>query len=231
MGVVPDLVADEAAVREFFDRSYKAHRRYWWRGDNRYSVEPAQHTAYHAAILQFAGQRRPGRALDLGAGEGADAIRLAKLGWQVDAIELSPVACEKIEDFARSERVDVHVRNESMTAIALEEASFDLVLMNGSLHYIADKLAVLTKALRASAPGAVHAVSLFSTATPMPGEHTVVPVFPDDEGGIVEDFYQDNRRLLHTLERDRPERSHPGFGVHQHSHIKLITEANPAEQS
>lgn len=230
MGVIPGLVSDEAAVREFFDYSYQAHRRYWWRGDNRYSVEPAKHTVYHAAILQIASQRGPGHALDLGAGEGADAIRLAKLGWQVDAIELSSVACEKIESFARSERVNVRVRNESMTTAVLEEASFDLVLMNGSLHYVADKLAMLTKALRASAPGAVHAVSLFSTATPMPTEHTVVPVFPDDEGGIVEDFYQDNKRLLHALERDRPERSHPGFGVHQHSHIKLVTEVNPAEQ-
>lgn len=230
MGTMPDLVANETAVREFFDHSYRAHRRYWWRGGNRYSIEPAEHTAYHAAILQIAGQRGPGRVLDLGAGEGADAIRLAKLGWEVDAIELSPAACEKIESFARSERVDVRVRNESMTSAVLEEASFDLVLMNGSLHYVADKLAVLTKTLRASAPGAVHAVSLFSTATPMPTEHTVVPVFPDDEGGIVEDFYQDSRKLLHALERDRPERSHPGFGAHQHSHIKLITEVTPAEQ-
>ncbi|MEY9912832.1 hypothetical protein ABIA35_009099 [Catenulispora sp. MAP12-49] len=46
----------------------------------------------------------------------------------------------------------------------------------------------------------------------------------------MEDFYQDGKRLLYALERDSPERSHPGFGVHQHSHIKLITEANPAEQ-
>jgi len=230
MEVVWNLEADETAVREFFDHSYRAHRRYWWRGNNRYSIEPDQHTAYHAAILQHARQRGPGRVLDLGAGEGADVIRLAKLGWEVEAIELSPVACEKIENFARGERVDIRVRNESMTTAVLKEASFDLVLMNGSLHYVADKLAVLTKALRASAPGAVHAVSLFSTATPMPTEHTVVPVFPDDESGIVEDFYQDNRRLLHALERDRPERSHPGFGVHQHSHIKLITEVNPAEQ-
>ena len=230
MGVMPDLVADEAAVRDFFDHNYQAHRRYWWLGDNRYSVEPDQHTAYHAAVLQYARQRGPGRALDLGAGEGADAIRLAKLGWQVETIELSPVACQKIEDFARGERVDVRVRNESMTAAVLEQSSFDLVLMNGSLHYVADKFALLTKVLWASAPDAVHAVSLFSTATPMPVEHTVVPVFPDDEGGIVEDFYQDSRRLLYALERDRPERSHPGFGVHQHSHIKLITEVNPAEQ-
>jgi len=60
----------------------------------------------------------------------------------------------------------------------------------------------------------------------MPHEHTVVPVFPDDEDGIVEDFYRDGSRLLRVLDRNRPERSHPGFGVQHHSHIKLITELN-----
>ncbi|WP_194892370.1 class I SAM-dependent methyltransferase [Catenulispora pinisilvae] len=226
----PNLLPDEAAIREFFDRRYEAHQRYWWGGDNRYSIEPAQHTDYHATVLQIAQRQGPGRALDLGAGEGADAIRLAKLGWEVDAIELSPVACEKIETFAREERVNVRVRNESMTTAVLTDSAFNPVLMNGSLHYVADKLAVLSKVLQASVPGAVHAVALFSTATPMPAEHTVVPVFPDDEGGIVEDFYQDHTKLRYALERDRPERSHPGFGAHHHSHIKLITEVNPAEQ-
>ena len=46
-----------------------------------------------------------------GAGEGADAIRLAKLGYQVDAVEVSAVACEKIERFAKSEGVKITIRN------------------------------------------------------------------------------------------------------------------------
>lgn len=219
---------DETIIRDFFDQCYTTHRRYWWRGDNRYSLDPAHHTAYNAAVLHVARQRT-GRALDLGAGEGADAIRLAKLGWQVDAVELSPVACEKIADFARREHVEVLIRNESMTTATLADAAYDLVLMNGSLHYVADKHAVLAKTLRASAPGAAHAVSLFSTATRMHAEHTVVPVFPDDENGVVQDFYRTHRRLLHHLERDRPERSHPGFTDHRHSHIKLVAEATTDE--
>ena len=64
------------AVRSFFDHQYAAHPRYWWQGDNRYSLEPSQHTPFNALVLQIAARRRPGRALDLGAGEGADAT-----GW------------------------------------------------------------------------------------------------------------------------------------------------------
>ena len=58
-------------------------------------------------------------ALDLGAGEGADAIRLAKLGYKVDAVEVSAVACEKIERFARSQGVRINVRNEPMETVDL----------------------------------------------------------------------------------------------------------------
>jgi len=57
------------AVRDFFDRQYAAHDRYWWRGDNRYSTSPADHTAFNAAWLTAAAHRGPGRALDLGAAE------------------------------------------------------------------------------------------------------------------------------------------------------------------
>ncbi|WP_031469172.1 class I SAM-dependent methyltransferase [Sciscionella sediminilitoris] len=38
---------------------------------------------------------RPGRALDLGCGEGADAIWLAERGWQVTAVDISAVAVER----------------------------------------------------------------------------------------------------------------------------------------
>src|ERR1700744_2427122 len=107
-------------IQEYFDRHYAANERYWWRGENRYSIHLAAHTAFHADVLSAAVHRAPGMALDLGAGEGADAIRLAKLGYQVDAIEVSAVACEKIERFARSEGVKISVRNEPMETARLE---------------------------------------------------------------------------------------------------------------
>jgi SAM-dependent methyltransferase len=141
-------------IRRFFDRQYAVYERYWWREENRYSLELAAHTAYHAKVLSVAAQRGPGRALDLGAGEGADAIRLAKLGYHVDAVELSPVACEKIERFARTQGVRICVRNESLETVELPEACYDLVIMNGSLHYVRNKKRVLRRVLAASAADA-----------------------------------------------------------------------------
>lgn len=209
-------------VREFFDRQYAAHERYWWRGENRYRLEPELHTPFNAHVLNIAAGRAPGRALDLGAGEGADTIRLAKLGYEVDTVELSSVACQKIEDFARQENVTVTVHNESILDVALEDGAYDLVLLNGSLHYVHDKASVLNRVHKASAPGAIHAVALFSTATTLSAEHCAVPVFPEPEGGGVELFYRNWDIRLLTYERDQPEHSHPGFAPHAHSYIKLI---------
>ena len=47
-------------------------------------------------MLEDLRTRPAGRVLDLGAGEGIDAIRLARLGYEVDAVEGSVIGAEKI---------------------------------------------------------------------------------------------------------------------------------------
>lgn len=227
---VPAALDHVPQVREFFDRNYAAHERYWWRGANRYSTEPTAHTRFNAVVVAEAARRGPGMALDLGAGEGADSIRLARLGYQVDAVELSAVACEKIERFASFEGVKITIRNEPVETAQLPTGCYDVVLMNGCLHYVQDKVGVLRRAEDASTGNAVHAVALFSTATPVPAGHAEVPVFPDEEGGVVERFYQDWHSLYRAYERGRAEHSHPGFGPHVHSHIKLVQSQGPARE-
>src|SRR5579871_3111643 len=49
----------------------------------------------------------PGRALDVGCGEGADAIWLARHGWTVTAVDISAVALGRAREAAASNRVEV----------------------------------------------------------------------------------------------------------------------------
>jgi hypothetical protein len=105
---------------------------------------------------------------------------------------------------------------------AILTGPYDIVLMNGSLHYIRDKGSLLARAAAASTEDAAHAVTLSCTATPVPGEHAAIPVFPDEEGGAVEQFYGRWRPLFHARERGRAEHSHPGFAPHAHSYVKLV---------
>lgn len=52
----------------------------------------------------------PGSALDVGAGEGADAVWLADRGWDVTALDISPVALGRTEQHAVDRGVADRVR-------------------------------------------------------------------------------------------------------------------------
>src|SRR6185437_7102926 len=89
-------------IAEFFDENYRSEERYWWRESVRYSGDPADypHSLLTQMTLRLIADCPPGRALDLGAGEGTDSIRLALMGYDVDAVEISKVGAEKIKWFA-----------------------------------------------------------------------------------------------------------------------------------
>jgi len=49
----------------------------------------------NATVAEIAGPMRPGRALDVGAGEGRHAVWLAALGWTVTAVDFSEVGIDR----------------------------------------------------------------------------------------------------------------------------------------
>lgn len=67
---------------EAWDERYAASELVW-------SAEPNRFVAEELADLP------PGRAVDLAAGEGRNAIWLARRGWRVTAVDFSPVALDK----------------------------------------------------------------------------------------------------------------------------------------
>ncbi len=94
--------ADETDVSEmftagFWDARYGTADRIWSGNPNPLLVE-------HVADLA------PGEALDVGAGEGADAIWLASQGWQVTGIDISTVALARAATQAAAVGEDVAAR-------------------------------------------------------------------------------------------------------------------------
>ena len=111
-GDEPELVAP-VSVSEYFDELYgSAESRYWWRQAEPYATNPEalRGSLLSQMTLRLIRGRSPGRALDLGAGEGADTIRLALLGYRVTAVEISNVGAEKILKFADETGVVVDVQ-------------------------------------------------------------------------------------------------------------------------
>lgn len=222
-----------AIVADYFDRLYRSEERYWWRQGDRYSSDPDEYpgsllTQVTLRLLRDrhggqTGLASAGRALDLGAGEGADSIRLALLGYAVTAVDISAVAAEKIRRFAAAAGVVIAVKTADISRYR-PDGEFDIVICNGVLHYISDKAGVIERIQAATRPGGLNVVSSWSTYTAVPACHNTVPVYCDHEDGVIVSAYRGWDVKLKYFERDKPESSHVDMPEHTHSHIKLVAE-------
>ena len=211
------------SIADNFDDLYRKHDRYWWRDNNRYSTDPNCYpTPLRTQLtLRALKGRPPGRALDLGAGEGADSIRLARLGYSVDAVEISKVGASKISRFADAANETVNVVLADISSYEPNE-KFDIVICNGVLHYIDDKKPVVERIQAVTKTGGINVISLWSNYTPVPKCHQIVPTWCDDEDGLVVKLYQEWDKTVVYFERAKPEMAHSGMPSHSHSHIKIV---------
>ena len=95
----------------------------------------------------------PGRALDLGAGEGRNAIWLAGRGWQVTAVDFSAAGLDKGRRLAASRGVSVDWVHADVLSYQPGAGAFQLVLIAYLQMPAAELTGVLRGAARALAPG------------------------------------------------------------------------------
>ncbi|MEO9220877.1 MAG: class I SAM-dependent methyltransferase, partial [Mycobacteriaceae bacterium] len=108
-----------AAARPSANQADWDHR---YGGDQMWSGRP------NGTLVNELSRLAPGRALDVGAGEGGDALRLAELGWQVSALDISQHALDRIATEAARRDVHVDCRHVDANANdAIDVAAFDLV--------------------------------------------------------------------------------------------------------
>lgn len=110
-----------ALTGEFWDAKYAGRDRVW-------SGRPNQRLVEQVADLT------PGRALDVGCGEGADAIWLAGQGWEVTAVDVSTVALDRTAEHAVEQGVDDRLEIGVYDVLSgrprLDRAEFDLVAVS-----------------------------------------------------------------------------------------------------
>ncbi len=129
-------------AERFWEEHYRGHERVW-------SGRP------NPVLVDVVGPLTPGRALDLGCGEGGDAVWLAAHGWRVTAADVSATALGRAAERAEAEgvaqRIDFQQHDLEFT---FPEGAFDLVSAQ-YLHSPVEfpRLRVLQRAARAVAPG------------------------------------------------------------------------------
>jgi SAM-dependent methyltransferase len=128
--------------REGWNRRYEGRELIW-------TAEPNRFLAAEVADLT------PGRALDLGAGEGRNAVWLAEQGWDVTAVDFSEVGLAKGERLATQRGVRVRWLVADLRDGPLPATGLDLVAVL-YLHLPAhERRGVLTRAAASLAPGGV----------------------------------------------------------------------------
>lgn len=123
-----------------WDARYAASELVWSAGPNRFVEEEC-------------GGLPPGRALDLGCGEGRNAVWLAGRGWRVTGADFSAVALAKGRARAEAAGVEVEWVEADVTAWDPPAGAFDLVAVVYVQLPPADRAALLGHAAAALAPG------------------------------------------------------------------------------
>jgi SAM-dependent methyltransferase len=109
------MTTHEQYTAAFWDERYSGSDQIWSGAPN-------------AVLVQEVADLAPGSALDVGSGEGGDAIWLARRGWHVTAIDVSRVALDRVTAHAAAEGVADRVTTRVVDLFANPlPGGFDLV--------------------------------------------------------------------------------------------------------
>ena len=95
----------------------------------------------------------PGIALDLGAGDGRNAVWLAEHGWRVSAVDFSVVAIDRGQALAAAAHVKIDWRREDLLEWTPPAAAFDLVALFFIHLPMDERRGVYARAASAVKPG------------------------------------------------------------------------------
>ena len=177
----------------FYDKRY-AKRGFYW-GKN-----PSAMCDRLMEIIRPSPQFHP-KLLDLGSGEGRNAVYFAKNGFDVTAVDISLPGLEKTKRYA--EEVAVKVKTIHADIITYEpEDTYDVIFSTGALHYLPPEVRKIRfrHYRKSTSSGGINAFSVFV-------RKPFIPRAPDAEGtshawrsGELMSYYRDWEIVYSTEE-------------------------------
>lgn len=148
-----------------YEQRYRTKEYYW-------GVEP-QAMCYD--ILRLRPPTKPLHLLDVGCGEGKDAVFFAKNGYIVSAFDASSHGIEKANLLAQKHNVDVNFFTADLREFRLDH-TFDIIYSSGVLHYLPPDIRndVLRDYQTHTPKNGIHALNVFV-------DKPFIPLPPDEE--------------------------------------------------
>lgn len=129
-----------AEDRDLWEKRYGEAQSVWGWAPNRF-------------VAEVLGPLPPGRALDLAAGEGRNALWLADLGWRATAVDFAENALARGRAQAAEHGLDIEWVHADVLEYEPEAGAYDAVVI-AYLHLGAERLGTVVRtAARALAPG------------------------------------------------------------------------------
>ncbi len=120
-----DALLGYRSVVTDYDRRYETEEYYWGLLPNRICYD----------IMKILPPIKPYRVLDIGCGEGKDAVFLAKCGYAVTAFDISEQGIEKAKRLAEHNKVGVRFFKADISDYD-PDMEYDIIFCSGMLHFI-----------------------------------------------------------------------------------------------
>ena len=197
--------------------------------EHRYRGDPIWSGNPNGTLVREVGSLRPGRALDVGAGEGGDAVWLAEHGWTVTAADIARAAVDRITQIASDRDLTVEpIHADANARGAFDNQIFELVTAHySSIPRTPDRRAV-DNVIEAVAPGGTLLVVGHDIEAPRSPDGTTEHTHPFDPHAFVrvDDFlgaieHHPEWHVVTHAKRQRP----PGSATASHHVDDIVLRA------
>ncbi len=163
---------------------------------------------------------KSGKVLDVGCGEGTNAIFLAQKGFVVDAFDISESGIKKLKQLASKNHVDISAWVQDLRDYDFEK-EYDVVTSHGTLHFVTKQewKKFILKAKQKTNNGGIHIMQIFTNKIPASSEIAPFVRGLANEGELFELY--DDWKIIETKSYIF-EDEHPGVEKHFHASNKIV---------